>query len=98
MFVSKIAQLGVLKGVNLFLDLPFFYFFRFALLKCAISLFRYEYGIYYLESNETTSNTYNIGLPNVQVRELEINTADNKLYAVTCGRGLWLVNLFALEA
>ena len=34
------------------------------------------------------------GLPNVQIRELEINTADNKLYAATYGRGLWRVNLF----
>lgn len=36
----------------------------------------------------------NSGLPNVQVNELEINTADNKLYVATYGRGLWRVDLF----
>ena len=53
-----------------------------------------NYGIYYLENNETTWTPYHTGLPNVQIRELEINTADNKLYAATYGRGLWRVNLF----
>lgn len=57
-----------------------------------------NYGIYYLENNQTTWNPYNTGLPNVQVTELEINTADNKLYAATYGRGLWRVNLFDPEA
>ena len=37
-----------------------------------------NYGIYYLRDNETTWTSYDTGLPNVQVRELEINTADNK--------------------
>ena len=53
-----------------------------------------NYGVYYLKNNETTWTSYNTGLPNVQVRELEINTADNKLYVATYGRGLWRVNLF----
>ena len=53
-----------------------------------------NYGIYYLKNNETTWTSYNTGLPNVQIRELEVNTADNKLYAATYGRGLWRVNLF----
>ena len=53
-----------------------------------------NYGIYYLRANETTWTSYNTGLPNVEIRELEINTADNKLYAATYGRGLWRVNLF----
>jgi len=57
-----------------------------------------NYGIYYLKNNETTWTPYNTGLPNVQIRELEINTADNKLYAATYGRGLWRVNLFDPEA
>ena len=57
-----------------------------------------NYGIYYLRDNETTWTSYNTGLPNVQIRELEINTADNKLYAATYGRGLWRVNLFDPEA
>ena len=53
-----------------------------------------NYGIYYLKNNETTWTSYNTGLPNVQIRELEVNTADNKLYAATYGRGLWRVSLF----
>ena len=53
-----------------------------------------NYGIYYLKNNETTWTSYNTGLPNVKIRELEVNTADNKLYAATYGRGLWRVSLF----
>jgi photosystem II stability/assembly factor-like uncharacterized protein len=53
-----------------------------------------NYGIYYLRANETIWTPYNTELPNVQVNELEINTADNKLYVATYGRGLWRVDLF----
>jgi len=57
-----------------------------------------NYGVYYLRANETSWTSYDTGLPNVQVNELEINTADNKLYVATYGRGLWRVNLFNPEA
>ncbi len=53
-----------------------------------------NYGIYYLRNNETSWTPFNAGLPNVQVNELEINTADNKLYVATYGRGLWRADLF----
>ena len=53
-----------------------------------------NYGIYYLRNNETSWTPYDTGLPNVKVNELEINTADNKLYVATYGRGLWRVNLY----
>jgi hypothetical protein len=53
-----------------------------------------NYGIYYLRANDTSWTSYNTGLPNVKVNELEINTADNKLYVATYGRGLWRVNLY----
>jgi photosystem II stability/assembly factor-like uncharacterized protein len=53
-----------------------------------------NYGIYYLRANETIWTPYNTELPNVQVNELEINTADNKLYVATYGRGLWRVDLY----
>ena len=53
-----------------------------------------NYGIYYLRANETTWTSYSTDLPNVQVNELEVNTADNKLYAATYGRGLWRVDLY----
>ncbi|WP_298898865.1 T9SS type A sorting domain-containing protein [uncultured Psychroserpens sp.] len=54
-----------------------------------------NYGVYYLD--DTTSNAwvpFNNGLPNVRVSELEINSADNKIYAGTYGRGLWRSNVF----
>ena len=47
-----------------------------------------------MRANETTWTSYSTDLPNVQVNELEVNTADNKLYAATYGRGLWRVDLF----
>lgn len=53
-----------------------------------------NYGIYYLRKDETSWTSYNSDLPNVIVNELEINTANNKLYAATYGRGLWSVDLF----
>jgi len=54
-----------------------------------------NYGVYYIDN--TTSNSWNPfsnNLPNVQISELEINTADNKLYAATYGRGLWRSPIF----
>jgi hypothetical protein len=53
-----------------------------------------NYGVYYLSENAVSWSSYDMSLPNVQVNELEINTADNKLYAATYGRGLWRVALF----
>lgn len=54
-----------------------------------------NYGIYYLRHSEgeTSWKPYSNGLPNVQVNELEINTAENKIYAATYGRGLWRSNV-----
>ena len=49
-----------------------------------------DYGIYYIDN--TTSNSWkpftNL-LPNVKIAELEVNYADDKLYAATYGRGVW---------
>ena len=53
-----------------------------------------NYGIYYLRENTTSWMPYNTGLPNVRVNELEINSADKKIYAATYGRGLWSVDLY----
>ena len=53
-----------------------------------------NYGVYYLRENTTSWVAYNTGLPNVLVNELEVNTADNKLYAATYGRGLLSVDLY----
>ena len=54
-----------------------------------------NYGVYYIDN--TTNNSwqpFNNLLPNVKIAELEINYADNKLYAATYGRGLWSTNRF----
>ncbi|MBV7267973.1 T9SS type A sorting domain-containing protein [Winogradskyella luteola] len=54
-----------------------------------------NYGVYYTDN--TLGNTwvpFNNGLPNVRINELEVNTADNRLYAATYGRGLWRSNLY----
>jgi photosystem II stability/assembly factor-like uncharacterized protein len=49
-----------------------------------------NYGIYYIDSNLQEWQPYNTNLPNVQINELEINNVENKLYAGTYGRGLWV--------
>ncbi|MFK7834305.1 MAG: T9SS type A sorting domain-containing protein [Winogradskyella sp.] len=54
-----------------------------------------NYGIYYTDNVlGNTWNPFSNGLPNVRINELEINTADSKLYAATYGRGLWRSNLY----
>ena len=54
-----------------------------------------NYGVYYLRDKDLSWSSYDVNLPNVQVNELEINTADSHLYAATYGRGLWRVDLFS---
>jgi photosystem II stability/assembly factor-like uncharacterized protein len=54
-----------------------------------------NYGVYYTDNTLGNSWTlFNNGLPNVRINELEINTADSKLYAATYGRGLWKSSLY----
>lgn len=53
-----------------------------------------NYGIYYIDNTFTDWQVFNNNLPNVIVNELEINYAENKLYAATYGRGLWVSDLF----
>jgi photosystem II stability/assembly factor-like uncharacterized protein len=54
-----------------------------------------NYGIYYIDN--TTGNSwqpFSNNLPNVIISELEINTATNKLYVATYGRGIWRSDLY----
>jgi photosystem II stability/assembly factor-like uncharacterized protein len=55
-----------------------------------------NYGVFYINNTMTNWIPYSTNLPNVIINELEINYADNKIYAGTYGRGLWsspLINL-----
>jgi photosystem II stability/assembly factor-like uncharacterized protein len=54
-----------------------------------------NYGVYYTDNNlGNTWTLFNNGLPNVRINELEINSADEKIYAATYGRGLWRSELY----
>ena len=54
-----------------------------------------NYGVYYTDNElGDTWTPFNNGLPNVRINELEINTADSKIYAATYGRGLWRSDVY----
>ncbi|MFK7783420.1 T9SS type A sorting domain-containing protein [Psychroserpens sp.] len=53
-----------------------------------------NYGVFYIDNDYSEWQPFSNNLPNVRISELEINTADNKIYAGTFGRGLWRSNLF----
>ncbi len=57
-----------------------------------------NYGVYYVDTVDAQANwlPFSNNLPNVQVSELEINTANNKIYAGTYGRGLWKSDLYEI--
>lgn len=53
-----------------------------------------DLGVFYTDVNIDGWVAYNSGLPNVIVRDLEINYVDNKLKAGTYGRGIWETDLY----
>ncbi len=53
-----------------------------------------NYGVYYIDNSSTEWENFNNNLPNVMINELEINYADNRLYAATYGRGIWSSPVF----
>ncbi|WP_204346187.1 T9SS type A sorting domain-containing protein [Psychroserpens algicola] len=53
-----------------------------------------NYGVYYIDNTYSEWQPFSNNLPNVEISELEINTAENKIYAATYGRGLWRSNIF----
>lgn len=53
-----------------------------------------DLGVYYTDNNLTQWMPYSNGLPNVIVRELEIQYSSNKLRAATYGRGLWETSIY----
>ena len=48
-----------------------------------------DLGVYFTSDTSTAWQLYSTDLPNVIVSELEIDTANNELYAATFGRGVW---------
>lgn len=52
-----------------------------------------DVGVFYREASMNDWATYNTGLPNVVITDLEISYQDNKLWAGTFGRGLWSTDL-----
>lgn len=53
-----------------------------------------DLGVYFKDSTMTEWRSFNNGLPNVIVNELEIQKKDKALIAGTYGRGLWKSDLF----
>ena len=54
-----------------------------------------NYGVYYIDNTSPTNwLPFSNNLPNVQISEFEINTANNKIYAGTYGRGVWRSALY----
>ena len=55
-----------------------------------------DVGVFYTDGTLPDWISYNTGLPNVVVTELEISYNNNKLWAATFGRGLWNSDLQSL--
>ncbi|MEX2350520.1 MAG: T9SS type A sorting domain-containing protein [Flavobacteriaceae bacterium] len=53
-----------------------------------------NYGVYYIDNSFANWQVFNNNLPNVIVNELEINYAEDKIYAATYGRGLWASDVY----
>lgn len=49
-----------------------------------------DVGVYRYNTATANWELFNQNLPNVEITELEIDYAENKLYAATYGRGLWI--------
>ncbi|MEM6515262.1 MAG: YCF48-related protein, partial [Bacteroidota bacterium] len=53
-----------------------------------------NYGVFYISDEYSEWQPFSNNLPNVIISELEINEVENKIYASTYGRGLWVSNEF----
>lgn len=53
-----------------------------------------DLGVFYTDGTMSDWVSYQTGLPNVIVTELEISYNNNKLWAATFGRGLWNTDLY----
>lgn len=55
-----------------------------------------DIGVYVLDNDMNTWNLQSTNLPNVIVTDIEFNTALNRVYVCTFGRGIWEANLAQL--
>ncbi|HNL28963.1 MAG TPA: T9SS type A sorting domain-containing protein [Saprospiraceae bacterium] len=51
-------------------------------------------GVYYKDNTMADWILHNDNLPNAEIRELEIDYNEKKIYAATYGRGMWKADLF----
>lgn len=56
-----------------------------------------ETGIFYTDTILNTWISYSNGIPNVSISELEINYNQNKIYAATYGRGIWVADIYDIS-
>lgn len=57
-----------------------------------------NFGVFYIDKNQQNWLPFINNLPNVIINELEINEAENKIYAATYGRGLWASDLYIVSS
>lgn len=57
-----------------------------------------NYGVYYTDNTFSSWQPFSNLLPNVLINELEINTADKKIYVATYGRGVWASPLYTSKS
>ena len=55
-----------------------------------------DFGVYMLDSLNSSWISENTGLPNVITSDIEFNVALNKMYVATFGRGIWESNISSL--
>jgi photosystem II stability/assembly factor-like uncharacterized protein len=55
-----------------------------------------DLGVFYRDSTMSDWTSFNTGLPNVVIDELEIHYGSGKLRAATYGRGLWETDLYSV--
>lgn len=51
------------------------------------------HGVYYRDNTNNMFVPFDTNLPNVSVRDIEINTVDQKIVIATFGRGVWMSDL-----
>ncbi|MCP4520407.1 MAG: T9SS type A sorting domain-containing protein [Cytophagales bacterium] len=56
-----------------------------------------SYGIYYIDDVLSEWEPFMTGIPNAKVNELEINFVNDKIYAGTYGRGLWVSDVYQID-